>query len=106
MIRKEWRPIQWIKDDTCRHVKILQLYLISGDKNDIFPCVHSEDSLFEPLNAVAVTFIIFQVGNKADLTDRREVEFEVAAEFARQNNITYIETSVMRKSNIKVSLLN
>jgi len=42
------------------------------------------------------------VGNKADLTDRREVEFEVAAEFARQNNIAYIETSVMRKSNIKV----
>jgi len=41
------------------------------------------------------------VGNKADLTDRREVEFEVAAEFARQNNIAYIETSVMRKSNIK-----
>ena len=42
------------------------------------------------------------MGNKADLQDRREVEFEVAAEFARQNNITYIETSVMRKSNIKV----
>ena len=47
-------------------------------------------------------FFLLQVGNKADLTDRREVEFEVAAEFARENNIAYIETSVMRKSNIKV----
>jgi len=45
------------------------------------------------------------VGNKADLTDRREVEFEVAAEFARENNIAYIETSVMRKSNIKEAFL-
>jgi len=41
------------------------------------------------------------VGNKADLTDRREVEFEKAAEFANQNSIQYIETSVIGKSNIK-----
>jgi len=41
------------------------------------------------------------VGNKADLSDRREVEYEVAAEFARENSIAYIETSVMRKSNIE-----
>ena len=32
------------------------------------------------------------------------MEFEVAADFARQNNIAYIETSVMRKSNIKVNV--
>ena len=44
----------------------------------------------------------FQVGNKADLTDRREVEFETAEEFASQNSIPYIETSVIGKSNIKV----
>jgi hypothetical protein len=42
------------------------------------------------------------VGNKADLTDRREVEPEVAAEFARQRSITYMETSVIGKENIKV----
>jgi len=41
------------------------------------------------------------VGNKADLDDRREVEFEAAAEFARQNNISYIETSVISRSNIE-----
>lgn len=42
------------------------------------------------------------VGNKADLADRREVEYETAAEFASQNNIPYIETSVIGRSNIKV----
>ena len=47
-----------------------------------------------------------QVGNKADLTERREVELETATEFARQNNIPYIETSVIGRSNIKVSLTN
>lgn len=36
------------------------------------------------------------------MTDRREVEFEKAAEFANQNSIQYIETSVIGKSNIKV----
>ena len=46
-------------------------------------------------------FPICQVGNKADLSDRREVEFEVAAEFASENNVAYIETSVMNRSNIE-----
>lgn len=45
------------------------------------------------------------VGNKADLTDRREVEFEAAEDFARKNNISYIETSVMMQSNIKEAFL-
>jgi len=45
------------------------------------------------------------VGNKADLSDRREVEFDMASEFARQNSISYIETSVMRQSNIKEAFL-
>ena len=44
------------------------------------------------------------VGNKADLVDRREVEYEVAAEFASLNNIAYIETSVIGRENINVSL--
>ena len=47
--------------------------------------------------------LTLQVGNKADLTDRREVEFETAAQFASENSIPYIETSVIGRSNIKVS---
>jgi len=45
------------------------------------------------------------VGNKADLTDRREVEASLAEEFARQHNITYMETSVIGKENIKEAFL-
>lgn len=45
------------------------------------------------------------VGNKADLSDRREVGANVAEEFARQHNITYIETSVIGKENIKEAFL-
>ena len=42
------------------------------------------------------------VGNKVDLVDRMEVEYKTAVEFASQNNIAYIETSVIGRSNIKV----
>jgi len=35
------------------------------------------------------------VGNKADLSDRREVEYESAAEFATSLGMEYIETSVI-----------
>jgi len=45
------------------------------------------------------------VGNKADLVDRREVEYETAAQFASHNNIPYIETSVIGRSNIKEAFL-
>jgi len=41
------------------------------------------------------------IGNKADLSDRREVESTVAEEFARARNIRYMETSVIGKENIK-----
>jgi len=45
------------------------------------------------------------VGNKADLVDRREVEYELAKEFAAINNIPYIETSVIGRSNINEAFL-
>jgi len=45
------------------------------------------------------------VGNKADLTDRREVEAAVAEDFARQQNIPYMETSVIGRENIKEAFL-
>ena len=44
----------------------------------------------------------FQVGNKADLADRREVQLEAAVQFAAGYGIPYIETSVLVKSNIQV----
>ena len=45
------------------------------------------------------------VGNKADLSERREVERETAMEFAGLNNISYIETSVMSQENVKEAFL-
>jgi len=45
------------------------------------------------------------VGNKADLCERREVERETAAEFAKLNNISYMETSVMSQENVKEAFL-
>lgn len=45
------------------------------------------------------------VGNKADLGDRREVDQELAMEFAAINNIPYIETSVIGRSNINEAFL-
>jgi len=45
------------------------------------------------------------IGNKADLSDRREVESTVAEEFARARNIRYMETSVIGKENIKEAFL-
>ena len=48
------------------------------------------------------TCLFLQVGNKADLADRREVEVGVAEEFARLHRIPYMETSVIGKENIKV----
>ena len=43
-----------------------------------------------------------QVGNKADLAGRREVESEEAEDFAQTIGVQYIETSVLGKSNIQV----
>jgi len=45
------------------------------------------------------------VGNKADLCERREVAVSVAEEFAAAHNITYMETSVIGKENIKEAFL-
>ena len=43
--------------------------------------------LVEQIQFVTKSNTDFQVGNKADLSDRREVESTVAEEFARQRNI-------------------
>ena len=41
------------------------------------------------------------VGNKADLGERREVNIEEATMFADQNDMAYVEASVIRRSNIE-----
>ena len=36
------------------------------------------------------------IGNKCDLTERREVDWETASQFAGERNMTYVETSAIR----------
>lgn len=43
------------------------------------------------------------VGNKADLTDRRVVSFEVASDQAQQWRASYIETSAKTRQNVDVA---
>ena len=45
------------------------------------------------------------MGNKADLADRREVEYEAAVEFANSLGMEYIETSVIGEANVQVKLI-
>lgn len=37
--------------------------------------------------------IIMLIGNKKDMDDRREVRYEEAAAFARENGLIFVETS-------------
>eukprot|EP00672_Neobodo_designis_P024398 CAMPEP_0174830096 /NCGR_PEP_ID=MMETSP1114-20130205/2339_1 /TAXON_ID=312471 /ORGANISM="Neobodo designis, Strain CCAP 1951/1" /LENGTH=973 /DNA_ID=CAMNT_0016063881 /DNA_START=73 /DNA_END=2991 /DNA_ORIENTATION=+ len=43
---------------------------------------------------------VLLVGNKSDLDDKREVKTEVAERFARENNMTFIETSALEHVNV------
>lgn len=46
--------------------------------------------------------IIVLVGNKTDLTDKREVTEQQGAEEARKNNLMFIETSAKVGHNVKL----
>ena len=50
------------------------------------------------------------IGNKCDLTDRREVDWETASTFAGERAMSYVETSAVRYINLflfrKYSYLN
>ena len=40
------------------------------------------------------------LGNKCDLTDRRQVEFETASQFARDRGMIYVETSAIKETSL------
>ena len=53
--------------------------------------------------------VIYLVGNKIDLADKREVTKEEAENFAKKENIKYIETSAVKNMNVTdvfTSLIN
>ena len=43
------------------------------------------------------------IGNKSDLDDKREITTEEAMEFAKNNEIAYIETSAKSGNNVNVA---
>ena len=45
------------------------------------------------------------VGNKSDLGERRQVEESMAAQFAAERGLAYIETSAMESANIREAFL-
>lgn len=45
--------------------------------------------------------IIILVGNKIDLEDKREIQSDVAEQFAKDNMLTYVETSAVTGQNIR-----
>ena len=46
------------------------------------------------------TILYILIGNKNDLKDRREVQYEEGAEFAKQRNMIFLETSAKTGNNI------
>ena len=44
---------------------------------------------------------IILVGNKCDLGDRRQVDREEGADFARKNNLIFFETSAKNAENVE-----
>ena len=45
--------------------------------------------------------LIYLIGNKTDLEDKRQVKKEDAQKFAEENNLTFYETSALNGSNIE-----
>lgn len=44
--------------------------------------------------------IIVLIGNKSDLEDQRQVSFEEASRFAKENGLVYVETSAKTGENV------
>ena len=45
--------------------------------------------------------LIYLIGNKSDLEDKREIPFEQGQQFAEENNLTFYETSALNGNNIE-----
>jgi Ras-related protein Rab-11A len=54
---------------------------------------HAAKWLEELVSSVDEEVLVMLVGNKSDLEDQRQVSTEVAREFARENSLSFIETS-------------
>ena len=58
-------------------------------------------------NKIWIVILLFSLilGNKSDLAGRRQVEESMAAQFAAERGLAYIETSAMESANIREAFL-
>lgn len=64
---------------------------------------HAENWLTELRQFADNNVVILLVGNKTDLVDKREVRKEDAAQYAKQNNLAFIETSALESINVDLA---
>ena len=50
--------------------------------------------------------VIFLIGNKLDLDDRRAVSYEEGEKFARENGLMFMETSAKTAANVEEAFVN
>ena len=57
---------------------------------------HLSSWLSDARNLTNPNTVIFMIGNKSDLTEQREVPYEEAAQFAKENGLIFCEASAKR----------
>ena len=66
---------------------------------------HISSWLSEANNLASPNTILFLIGNKADLDASRDVTREEAEEFAKEHNLTFLETSAKTGDNVEEAFL-
>jgi len=66
---------------------------------------HISSWLSEANNLASPNTILFLIGNKADLDASRDVTREEAEEFAKEHNLTFLETSAKTGENVEEAFL-
>jgi len=66
---------------------------------------HISSWLSEANNLASPNTILFLIGNKADLDASRDVTREEAEEFAKEHNLTFLETSAKTGENVEDAFL-
>ena len=61
--------------------------------------------LEEAKQNASTNMVIMLIGNKSDLDHRRQVTFDEGAQFARENNLIFLETSARTAANVEEAFI-
>lgn len=81
-----------------RDTHIVMIVFDVSDKRSFLKCGDWLSETQEHCNMENVVVVL--VGNKSDLSQKRQVTHDMATEFARSNNLEYIETSAFYGTNV------